>query len=116
MADDVKVGTRLKTILGDGETLVITYDLVDPAGTIHADAATIRIPFAALDLIDQRLGGTEPLTLEQRIDLVAKFLRPLTVWTFTRREASQAPPPQRQDVTVNAHGSRAGSVAPPGES
>lgn len=97
--DVTQFGARLEGLVIDegGQTVVAHYELVDAAGTVLGGGGEVSISFAALDVIDARLGGTKKLTVDQRLDLVAKFMRPLIVATFE-------PQPAPVDCVVNAHG------------
>ena len=92
--ETTQLGARLKGISIREATVVAEYTLIDPTGAELGGDGAIQISFAALDAMHQRLGGCEPLSEAERLDLAAKWLRPLFVLSFARR----------QDVTVQAKG------------
>jgi len=102
VGERIQLGARLKglSVLGSESSIVATYELINPKNVPVGGGGSVRIEFAALDAIDKQLGGTGCPSDEQRIDLAAKFLRPLIVGNFERVEPST----EREDVTIHAHG------------
>jgi hypothetical protein len=119
VAHVVQLGAKLVGVALDHGARAVRakYELVDAAGHDFGCGGEIAISFEALDAVDATLGGREPLTAQEQIDLVGKIIRPLFVATFTGAaagpEVEQPPerPPEprpaaadRQDAFVECHG------------
>jgi hypothetical protein len=84
--------------------VTVEHELIAPDMTALRGGLRVVIDREALDAILERLGAEK--TPEARQKLAESVLPPLMVSVFTKEEPAPAPepPPERQDVVVNAEG------------